>query len=34
MLTASPRGRAGGELTPRAVALLKEDTYGKHQETT
>jgi hypothetical protein len=34
MLTASPRGRAGGELTPRAVALLKEDTDGKHQETT
>jgi hypothetical protein len=34
MLTASPPGRAGGELTPRAIALLKEDTDGKHQETT
>jgi DNA-binding IscR family transcriptional regulator len=30
MLTASPPGRAGGELTPRAIALLKEDTDGKH----
>ena len=33
MLTASPPGRAGGELTQRAVQLLKEDSSGKHQET-
>lgn len=29
MLTASPPGRAGGDLTPRAIALL-EDTDGQH----
>ena len=34
LLTASPPGRPGGDLTPRAVQLLKEDSDGKHQETT
>jgi hypothetical protein len=33
MLTASPRGRAGGELTERTIALLQEDSSGKHHET-
>ena len=33
LLTASPPGRPGGELTPRAVQLLEEDSDGQHQET-
>jgi hypothetical protein len=30
MLTASPPGRAGGDLTPRAIALLEEAHDGQH----